>query len=205
MTIRRNGSVWLSLWVALAALGTWGAPLWAATPMEQVKVTGDRVMEILRNPSLKGEDNKSARRDQLRQAILPRFDFTEMAKRSLGSHWNRNPQKQREFVSVFSRLLEDGYADQIEAANGDQIVYLKERKENNGAEVATKVISPKGEDTSINYKLHLVGKEWKVYDVVVENISLVNNYRSQFDRALATASIEELIRKMKDKKLERSS
>ena len=196
---------WVSLWVALTALGTSQAPLWAATPMEQVKATGDRVMEILRNPSLKGEDNKNARREQLRQAILPRFDFTEMAKRSLGSHWNRNPQKQREFVSAFSRLLEDGYADQIEAANGNRIVYLKERKENNVAEVATKVISPKGEDTSISYKLHLAGKEWKVHDVVVENISLVNNYRSQFDRALATAAIEELIRKMKDKKLERNS
>ena len=196
---------WVSLWVALTALGTSQAPLWAATPMEQVKATGDRVMEILRNPSLKGEDNKNARREQLRQAILPRFDFTEMAKRSLGSHWNRNPQKQREFVSAFSRLLEDGYADQIEAANGNRIVYLKERKENNVAEVATKVISPKGEDTSISYKLHLAGKERKVYDVVVENISLVNNYRSQFDRALATAAIEELIRKMKDKKLERNS
>ena len=195
----------LSSFIVLAGIGTWAGALWAATPMEQIKVTVNRVMEILKDPKLHGDSNKKERREQLRQAILPRFDFAEMAKRSLGNQWNRNPGKQQEFVAAFSQLLEDGYADQIEAANGDKIVYGRDRREQNFAEVDTKVISSKGEETSITYKLQLAGGEWKVYDVVVENISLVNNYRSQFQRVLSTASLDELIVRMKEKKFEKSS
>ena len=194
----------LSWLIVLTGIGAWVGGLWAATPMEQVKVTADRVMEILKDPKLQGDVNKKERREQLRQAIVPRFDFAEMAKRSLGSQWNRNPEKQQEFVAAFTQLLEDSYGDQIEAANGDKIVYGKERREQNFAEVDTKVISSKGQETSINYKLQLTGDEWKVYDVVVENISLVNNYRSQFQRVLSTVSLDELIRRMKEKKLEKS-
>jgi phospholipid transport system substrate-binding protein len=187
------------------AIMTWVGSLWAATPVEQVKATVDRVMEILKDPKLQGDANKKERREQLRQAIVPRFDFAEMAKRSLGSQWNRNPEKQREFVSVFTQLLQDTYADQIEAAKGEKIVYGSDRIEQNFAEVITKVVSPKGEETSMNYKLQLIAGEWKVYDVVVADISLVNNYRSQFQRVLSTASLDELIRRMKDKKIEKSS
>ena len=190
--------------IALTMLGTAAPTLSAATPTEQVRATADRVLEILKDPKLRGDAKKQERRERLRQAILPRFDFAEMAKRALGSHWNQNPQKQREFVSAFTELLEDTYADQIEAANGDKIVYGKERTEQDFAEVNTKVLSPKGEETPMNYKLHLIGGEWKAYDVVVADISLVNNYRSQFNRVLSTASLDELIRKMKDKKAERS-
>ena len=190
--------------IALTMLGTAAPTLSAATPTEQVRATADRVLEILKDPKLRGDAKKQERRERLRQAILPRFDFAEMAKRALGSHWNQNPQKQREFVSAFTELLEDTYADQIEAANGDKIVYGKERTEQDFAEVNTKVLSHKGEETPMNYKLHLIGGEWKAYDVVVADISLVNNYRSQFNRVLSTASLDELIRKMKDKKAERS-
>ena len=195
----------LSSMITWIAVGAWAGSLWAGTPMEQVKVTADRVMEILKDPKLQGDVNKKERRERLRQAIVPRFDFAEMAKRSLGSQWNRNPEKQQEFVAAFTQLLEDSYADQIEAANSDKIVYGSERRDQNFAEVNTKVISPKGQETSINYKLQLSGDEWKVYDVVVENISLVNNYRSQFQRVLNTVSLDELIRRMKEKKFEKSS
>jgi phospholipid transport system substrate-binding protein len=189
----------------LLAVGTEKTPLWAAAPGEQVKATIDQVMEILKDPKFQGTGKKSERREKLRQVVLPRFDFAEMAKRALGNNWNRYPDKQQEFVTTFKQLLEETYADQIEAAAGDKIVYLNERAEKDYAEVNTKVISAKGEETPMTYKLHPVDSDWKVFDIVVENISIVNNYRAQFSRVLSNASLDELIKRMKDKRFQKSS
>ena len=93
-----------------------------------------------------------------------------------------------------SNSSEETYADQIELASGDKVVYLNERTEKDYAEVDTKVISSKGEETLMTYKLHPVDSDWKVFDIVVENISIVNNYRSQFNRVLSNASLDELIK-----------
>ena len=175
--------------------------LWAATPTEQVRATVDQVMEIMKDKKLQGEAKREERRERLRQVILPRFDFAEMAKRSLGTHWNRNPTRQKEFISVFAELLEDAYTGKVEAAKGEKVLYLNGHTDQSLAEVKTKVVSAKGEETSINYKMHPVGSEWKVYDVLIENISMVNNYRSQFNRVLANASFDELLKKLKEKNL----
>jgi phospholipid transport system substrate-binding protein len=188
--------------VAILIAAVLGAnTLWAATPTEQVKATVDRVMEILKDKKLQGEAKREERRERLRQVILPRFDFAEMAKRSLGTHWNRNPTRQKEFISVFTELLEDAYTGKVEAAKGEKVLYLNGHTDQSLAEVKTKVVSAKGEETSINYKMHPVGSEWKVYDVLIENISMVNNYRSQFNRVLANASFDELLKKLKEKNL----
>ncbi len=189
----------------ILVVGTVGTRLWASAPGEQVKATIDQVMEVLRDPKLQGPTKKAERREKLRQVVLPRFDFAEMAKRALGNNWNRYPDKQREFVTAFTQLLEDTYADQIEAANGDKVVYLNERTEKDYSEVNTKVISPKGEETPMTYKLHPVGSDWKVFDIVVENISIVNNYRSQFNRVLSNAPLDELIKRIKEKRFQKSS
>src|SRR4029077_2156305 len=179
--------------------------LLASAPGEQIKATVDRVMEILKDPKLQGDDKKTERRERLRQVVLPRFDFAEMGKRALGNNWNRYPEKQQEFVAAFKQLLEESYADQIQAANGDKVVYLNERTDKNYSEVDTKVISSKGEETPMTYKLHSVDSDWKVYDIVVENVSIVNNYRSQFNRILSNASLDELIKRIKEKRFEKSS
>ena len=189
----------------LLAIGTEKTRLWAAAPGEQVKATIDQVMEILKDPKFQGSGKKSERREKLRQVVLPRFDFAEMAKRALVNNWNRYPDNQQEFVTTFKQLLEETYADQIEAAAGDKIVYLNERAEKDYAEVNTKVISAKGEETPMTYKLHPVDSDWKVFDIVVENISIVNNYRAQFSRVLSNASLDELIKRMKDKRFQKSS
>jgi phospholipid transport system substrate-binding protein len=188
----------------ILAFGTAGTLLGASPAGEQVKETTDRVMKVLNDPKLQGNNQKKERREALRQIILPKFDFAEMAKRALGSNWTREPDKQKEFVSAFTQLLEDSYADQVEAANGNKIIFVNERTDKDYAEVDTKVVSPKGEETPMTYKLHPVGSDWKVYDVVIANISLVNNYRSQFSRVLANGSMDELIKRMKDKKVEKS-
>ncbi len=185
-------------------IGAGETRLWASAPGEQVKATIDRVMEILKDPKLQGDAKKTERREKLRQVVLPRFDFAEMAKRALGNNWNRYPDKQAEFVTAFTQLLEETYAVQIESANGDKVIYLNERTDKDYSEVATKVISPKGEETSMTYKLHPVDSDWKVYDIVVENISIVNNYRAQFNRVLSNSSLDELIKRMNEKRLEKS-
>jgi phospholipid transport system substrate-binding protein len=189
----------------ILVVGTVGTGFSASPAGEQVKATIDQVMEVLRDPKLQGAGKKAERREKLRQIVLPRFDFAEMGKRALGNNWNRYPDKQGEFVTAFTQLLEDTYADQIEAANGEKVVYLNERTEKDYSEVDTKVISSKGEETPMTYKLHPVGSDWKVFDIVVENISIVNNYRSQFNRVLSNASLDELIKRIKEKRFQKSS
>jgi phospholipid transport system substrate-binding protein len=178
---------------------------WTATagvPTDQVRASVDNILATLKNPALKAESRKKDRRDQLRRAIFSRFDFTEMAKRSLGAQWRKlSPQEQDEFIRLFTDLLERAYLDQIEAYNDEKFVYAKETVDQDYAEVQSKIVTSKAE-YSLNYRLHLAGSEWKVYDVVVENISLVNNYRAQFNRIVANQSYEELLRRMKDKQLQ---
>ena len=172
----------------------------AGAPGEQVRQSVDKLLAILKEPQLKGESKKNERRDKLREVIYQRFDFTEMGKRSLGSEWRRRgPEEQKEFVKLFTDLLERAYLDQLESYSGEKIQYLKELEGDNYAEVATKIIDNKGREFSVNYRLHQVNGDWKVYDVVIEDISLVNNYRSQFNRVLAKSSYEELVNTMKGK------
>ena len=179
-------------------------PVWVAAgvPGDQVRQTTDKLLAILKDPQLKGESKKNERRDKLKELIYQRFDFTEMARRSLGSEWRRrSPEEQKEFVKLFTGLLERTYLDNIESYNGEKFQYLKEQEDNNHAQVDTKIIDNKGQEVSVNYRLHKVNGDWKVYDVVIAEISLVNNYRSQFNRVLATSSYEELVNRMKGKTL----
>jgi phospholipid transport system substrate-binding protein len=174
----------------------------AGTPGEQVRQSVDKLLTILKDPQLKGESKKNERRTKLKEVLYQRFDFTEMAKRSLGSEWRRrSPAEQKEFVKLFTDLLERAYLDQIESYSGEKIQFLKELDGENYADVATKIIDNKGQEYSVNYRLHNVSGDWKVYDVVIEDISLVNNYRSQFSRVLTRSSYEELINTMKGETL----
>lgn len=193
-------------WVIFLTLVAARAGAAGSAPTVQIRGTVDKALAILNNPSLKAEAKTKERRDQLRQTLFARFDFTEMAKRSLGSNWRRRtPKEQEEFVRLFTDLLERAYVDSIESYTDEKFVYVGERLDGNFAEVNSKILTSKGEEFTINYKTHLVGGEWKVYDVVIENISLVNNYRSQFNRVISNSSYEELLRRLKDKKTESSA
>jgi phospholipid transport system substrate-binding protein len=172
----------------------------AGLPTDQIKTTVDKALTVLRDPTLKPAAKVKDRRDQLKQILFARFDFTEMAKRALGSHWRRRtPQEQEEFVRLFTEVLEHAYADIIESYTDEKIVYVNERVDGPYADVGSKISTAKGEEYSINYKAHLVSNEWKVYDVVAENVSLVNNYRSQFNRVISHSSYEDLISRLKNK------
>jgi phospholipid transport system substrate-binding protein len=184
-------SVWLLMQPVSAAAGASG---------DRIRETVDKLLTILKDPQLKGDSKKTERRQKLKEVIGERFDFTEMAKRSLGSEWRRrSPEEQKEFVRLFTELLEQAYLDKIESYNGEKVQYLKERQDKDNAEVATKIIDNKGREFSLNYRLHNVNGDWKVYDVIIEDISLVANYRAQFNRVLAKGSFEELLTRMTEK------
>jgi phospholipid transport system substrate-binding protein len=175
-------------------------PAAAGEPTDHLRQTVDKILATLNDSALKGDSRKEERRRRLREIIYPRFDFTEMARRSLGSNWRRlKPEQQKEFTKLFTALLEDAYLDTIESYSGEKVQYVKERQDGNYAEVDTKIIDRAGREFSVDYRLHTVDGEWKVYDVVIENVSLVNNYRSQFNRVLTRSSFDELLAQMREK------
>ena len=172
----------------------------ADSPTVEIKSTVDQVIQILTNPQLQGEGRKQECRKRLRETIFVRFDFQEMAQRSLGAHWHRRtPEEQTEFIRVFSDLLEQTYVDRIESYNNEKFIYMNERIDGRYAEVGSKMRTATGEEFTINYKLHRVGEDWRVYDLVIENISLMNNYRSQFNRIITSSTYNELVLRIKQK------
>ena len=124
----------------------------------------------------------------MREALDAIFDYEEMAKRALGHHWRqRTPAEQEEFVKLFREFLERVYSDKIDLYGGAKGALLAARSSDNEfAQVESTIIQPKGEEIAVVYKLRQVNGQWKVYDAIVENISIVNNYRSQFDRVIST-------------------
>ncbi len=129
-----------------------------------------------------------------------------MAKRSLGSHWRRRRvEEQNQFVAVFRDLLEKAYLDRIESYNKEKFTYTNEKIDEPYAEVGSKILTAEGEEFSIRYRLLRAGNQWKIYDVVIEDVSLVNNYRAQFNRILANSSYEELVQRIKRKLTEKKS
>ena len=176
------------------------APSRAGGPTDQLRGTVDKVLTIVRSSHSTSKAQMEAQRAQLVEVIYPRFDFTEMAKRSLGRHWaGRTPEEQREFVTIFAAMLGRSYADNIESYTSQNVLYTRESEDQNYAQVDTKIVTENRPPLSINYKLQSVDKVWKVYDLVIEDISVVNNYRSQFNRVIARSSFEELVRVMKEK------
>ncbi len=187
-------------WLAVMLCVVFPTCLQAGVPTDQVRTTADQVLEILNDPKLASQSSKEERRAQLRQVIYPRFDFVEMARRSLGLTWQRiSPREQQEFLSLFTQLLEESYVSNIEAYSGEKILYGREIEDQDFAEVDTKIITKKGEEFTVNYKLHELNGDWKAYDVVIENVSIVSNYRSQFSRLLTKYSFAELLDRIREK------
>ena len=190
---------WLSLsMVAVSILVCSGKAANAGEPTEAIRGAVNQGVEILKNAKLDNQKQRAQVIDQLRQVVYPLFDFNEMAMRSLGANWRRlNPQQRKEFVSTFTALLEKTYANQIDLYNGQQVIYTGETVDGDYAQVNSRIIDKNGQTYSVVYKLHRVDGKWRIYDVVAENISLVNNYRAQFNRVIAKSSFEELLKMMK--------
>jgi phospholipid transport system substrate-binding protein len=178
----------------------------AGPPTDQLKSAINRVIKVLEDRSLKGDDRVAERRTAVRKIADEIFDFNEIARRALARHWQGLTDKQRaEFVSLFSDLLERSYISKIELYGGEKIQYGGERVDGDTAGVATRIVTKNGTEVPVDYRLLKKGDRWLVYDVNIEGVSLVSNYRTQFNKIIQTASFNDLIQKLKAKQDELSA
>jgi phospholipid transport system substrate-binding protein len=169
----------------------------AGEPTAQLSATINEFVDILVNTPVAELRTKGLPQNAL-ALVFGRFDFAEMTKRSLGRHWNAlGPSEQREFIDAFTQRLLIAYGRTVRASGDEKIQYEREILDGSYASVETKVVGSAGAETAIQYRLHTIDGQWKVYDMVIENVSIVNNYRAQFDRVIARSSVKELLQKMK--------
>lgn len=176
------------------------APAWAMTPTEQLKGSIDKIIPILEDPTLKGDTKIKERRAAIRRVANDVFDFTESAKRCLGPHWEpRTEQERQEFALLLGDLLERAFASRLEQYGGERIQYTGESVDGNLATVKTTIITKSGAELPVDYQVLRRGDRWLVYDVWIEGVSLMNNYRVQFNKIIQTSSYADLVRKLKAK------
>ena len=183
--------------VALAL--SWVIPVQAGLPTDQVKEKIDTIRMILDDPGLK--DRKAARMEFIMNIVETMIDWQESTKRALGIHWKkRTPQEKEEFVLLFKNLLKRTYSDKLDLYSGQEIVFDSEKVDDDYALVKTKIIDKKqGTDTAVDFRLLKNGERWLAYDISIEGISVLNNYRVQFDEIIVSSSYDDLVKKMKNK------
>lgn len=172
----------------------------ASGPQEQIKGTTDKVLSLLTDPNLKGPGKVKERREQILKIVDERFDWEEMARRALARHWKeRSTEEKKDFISLFRELLERVYADKVEGYSWNKITYEEERIEGNYALVKMKIFTAKEQIIQVEYRVWKKGDIWLVYDFMVEGVSLVNNYRTQFNEIMTRHSYTELVKRLKAK------
>ena len=195
----------LSLMCALLILlGTTNIPESKAsstknTPMEAMRSTVGQALGVLQDQELQRPERVNEKVTRLKRIADSRFDYGEMAKRSLGGQWDKLEERERqEFVDLFTELLTTTYLERIHTYSGEEVTFLNERIEGNHAEVKSIMVGKKSE-IPLDYRLMMKGDDWKAYDVVVDGISLVRNYRGQFAAILRSSSYEQLIKTLREK------
>jgi phospholipid transport system substrate-binding protein len=185
--------------VVLLAFGLEGVAQ-AAEPMVQIKATTDKILAIVTDPALKGPEKEKERKKLIRQAADERFDWEEMARRSLARHWaQRSAAEKQEFVHFYSDLLERTYMDKIENYSGEKVYYTGESVDGDYAVVSVKIATAKDVEIPVEYRLLKKENNWLIYDVSIEGVSLVNNYRVQFNEIITRFSYKELVERLKAK------
>jgi phospholipid transport system substrate-binding protein len=185
--------------ILMLSLNAWAA---ADSPTEMIRSTVERARAVLEDPAYQGKDHRQERLEKMKEVVLPQFDSQEIAKRTLGVHWrDRTEEQRKEFIQLFTALVEKTYSNSLDRySKGVQVFYDQERIDNDFAEVDTRVLDPTQDKTfSINYHLRKVDGKWLIYDVVIENVSLVRNYRNQFNRILSKSSYEDLVQTIQSK------
>jgi phospholipid transport system substrate-binding protein len=187
----------LSLALALAlTTGLDSGAAAAPSPTEQLRRHIDEVIRILEDPALKPSPEQ--RRARVRRVSEEIFDYRDTARRALGRHWSgRTPQEQAEFVDLFADLLDRAYFSKIDQYQGEKVRYTDESVEGSEATVKTRIVTPRGSEVPVDYRMHLADGRWRVYDVSIESVSLVANYRTQFNKIVQTESYGSLVQKLR--------
>ena len=176
------------------------APTQAGEPTEQMKLTIDKMIDILGNPDLQDPAKAEKRRKLLRDTASERFDWREMARRSLAKHWQqRTDEEKSEFVPLFTDLLEQAYMNRIENYSGDKVSYDGEKVKGKYSLVKVRIYTSQQTNIPVVYRLRKKDSQWLIYDISIEGVSLVKNYRKQFDSVILSSSYEELVEKLKEK------
>ncbi len=172
----------------------------ALTPTETVKSRVDDALQSLSQTANPTAEASERRRADIRRAADTLFDFPDMSRRALGRHWtDRTPAEREEFTRLFTDLIARTYIGKIDRYAGESIAYVGERVDGEEASVRSQVVTAKGSQIPVEYRLHRVNDEWSAYDVLIENVSLVGTYRSQFDRIIKAESFANLLRRLREK------
>ena len=172
----------------------------AGAPTEQLQQRVDEVIKVLDDPALAGKTVE--RRAAVRRIAESVFDYPDTARRALGVHWNaRTPQEREEFVALFADLLDRAYIGKIELYQGEKVRYVGETADE-GATVRTRIVTKRGSEVPVDYRMHQKDGRWLVYDVIIEGVSLVSNYRTQFNKVVQTESYSALVQKLRSKEPE---
>jgi phospholipid transport system substrate-binding protein len=190
----RPTQVLFALGVAVAI----ASPALAGAPTDQIKQQVDKTVQILEDPALK--NNLPERHARVRKLMEEIFDYPDTARRALGPHWNaRTPQEREEFSRLFADILDHAYVSKIDLYQGEKVSYTGESINGDEATVKTKIITPKGTEVPVDYRAHVKDGRWKVYDVLIEGVSLVSNYRTQFNKVVTTESYDALVQRLRAK------
>jgi len=187
--------------VMCLVLMTGGVTLaWAGEPTEKIKATTDKILGVVRDPALKGAAKEKERRTLIRKAVDERFDWNEMARRSLARHWEgRTEDEKREFVPLYADLVDRAYMSKVEGYSGEKVKVEGETVDGDYATVTVRIMTQKGQEILVEYRLRKKGNDWLIYDISIEGVSLVNNYRTQFNSIISQSSYASLVKQLKAK------
>jgi phospholipid transport system substrate-binding protein len=194
---------WVYALVLAVSVSVLGGALEAGVPTDQLRGATDRVLKVLQDPELRQPAKGEARRQQIRAIADEIFDWGETGKRALARHWQgRSPKEQQEFSALFASLVERSYIGKIEQFSGERVVYVGDSVEGDQATVRTKLVTKSNTEIPIDYRMQKEGDRWRAYDVVIEGVSLVSNYRTQFNRIIQQSGYGELVNKLRAKQEE---
>jgi phospholipid transport system substrate-binding protein len=190
----------MNMTAALLGCLTATTAAFALTPTETVKFRVDQALQSLGQAPAASPEAAQSRRAEIRRAADSLFDFPEMARRALGRHWaDRTPTEREEFVRLFTDLIARSYIGKIDRYAGEAIAYTGERVDGDDASVRSQVVTAKGSQIPVEYRLRRVNDNWSAYDVLIENVSLVGTFRSQFERIIKAESFADLVRRLREK------
>jgi phospholipid transport system substrate-binding protein len=199
-TLKTSGRALVGYGTVVALVLVMSPSAWAGAPTEQLREHVDQVIKILQTPELQGERKTTERRAEVRKVANNIFDYPETAKRSLGRHWqDRTPAERSEFTQLFADLLEHAYFSRIDRYSGENMKYVGESVQGDQGTIRTRILTKQGSEIPVDYRLFRQGTQWRVYDVIIEGVSLISNYRTQFNKIIQTSSFNDLLAKMKAK------